>query len=117
VAVRRDSEVVRKRITFFDKDLMADSTASGVKIDSLRARKSFDVGIFGQILGRFILNVVVERENRLPGRLDLRRSDRLEPEKKKKEERKKIKSAIRPDQTRTVVVENGGGGVITTRTE
>jgi hypothetical protein len=89
VAVRRDSEVVRKRITFFDKDLMADSTASGVKIDSLRARKSFDVGIFGQILGRFILNVVVERENRLPGRLDLRRSDRLEPEKKKKKKEKK----------------------------
>jgi len=40
-----------KRIAFFDKDLMADSTTSGVKIDSLCARKRFDVGIFGQILG------------------------------------------------------------------
>jgi hypothetical protein len=51
VAVRRDREGIWKRITFFDKDLMADSTASGVKIDSLRARKSLDVGIFSQILG------------------------------------------------------------------
>ena len=51
VAVRRDREGMWKRIAFFDKDLMADSTTSGVKIDSLRARKRFDVGIFGQILG------------------------------------------------------------------
>jgi hypothetical protein len=61
---------------------MAYSAAGGVKIDALRARESFDVGIFGQILGRFILNVVVECENRLPGRLYLRRSDRFEPKKK-----------------------------------
>jgi hypothetical protein len=103
VAVRRDREGIRKRITFFDKDLMADSATGGVKIDSLCARKSLDVGIFGQILGRFVLNVVVEGKNRLPGRLDLRRSDRFEPKKKKEEKKKSQPSESDPHQTTTVV--------------
>jgi hypothetical protein len=51
VAVGRDGEGIWKGIAFFDKYLMADSTASGVKIDSLRARKSLNLGIFVQILG------------------------------------------------------------------
>jgi hypothetical protein len=67
VAVGRDGEGIWKGIAFFDENLMADPTAGGVKIDSLRASESLDVGIFGQVLGRFVLNVVVECENRLPG--------------------------------------------------
>ena len=84
MAVGRDRECIWKGIAFLDEDLVADPAASGVKIDSLRARKSLNVGILGQILSRFILHVVVECEDRLPGRLDLRRSDRFEPNKKKK---------------------------------
>jgi hypothetical protein len=36
---------------------------------------------------------MVECENRLPGRLDLRRSNRFEPNKKKKEKKKKIEES------------------------
>ena len=89
VAVGRDGEGVRKGVAFLDEDLMADPTTGGVEIDSLRARKGLDLGVFVQVLGRFVLDVVVERENRLPGRLDLPRSNRFEPKKKRKEGRKK----------------------------
>ena len=46
---------------------MANPTAGREKINSMRARKSLDISVLGQVLGRLVLNVVVEGEDRLPG--------------------------------------------------
>jgi hypothetical protein len=58
---------MRKGVTFFHEDLMTDATASGVKVDSMCPRERFNVRIFSQILGRFVLNVVIKGENGLCG--------------------------------------------------
>jgi hypothetical protein len=58
---------VRESIAFFNEDLMTYAAAGRIKVYSLRPRKGLDISIFGQILGGFVLNVVVEREDRLAG--------------------------------------------------
>jgi hypothetical protein len=76
MAVRRDGRCARKGIALFHGDLVADSTASRVKINALGVRKRLDIRILGQVLGRFVLHVV---KTACLGKLCLRRPDRFEP--------------------------------------
>ena len=79
MTVRRDGKCIGKGIAFFYEDLVADSTASWEKIDALGSRKRLDIRILGQILGRFVLDVVIKGEDCLSGKLYLRRPYRFEP--------------------------------------
>ena len=87
MAVRRDGKCVGKGIAFFYEYLVADSTTSRVKVDALVARKCLNICILGQVFGRFILDVVIKGEDRLSGKLYLRRPDRFEPNYNQTEER------------------------------
>ena len=57
---------------------MRNARARRVIIDPLLAGKRFDFGVLLQILRCRVLNVVIDRENRLPRIRDRRRADLLE---------------------------------------
>jgi hypothetical protein len=69
---------VWKGVAFLDKDLVANSTTSGVKVDSMFPSERLDGCVFSQILQRFVLDVVVKSENRLLGVMNIDCSDRIE---------------------------------------
>lgn len=53
---------------------MANSSTSGIEVDPMGARKLLYRGIFLEIFGSLVLNVVVESEYGLRGLKDLGRS-------------------------------------------
>ncbi len=57
---------------------MRNAGAGRVKIHALFASERFDFGVLLQILRRDVLNVVIDRENRLRGVRNRRRPDLLE---------------------------------------
>src|ERR1700736_4566222 len=65
-------------VTLFHHHLMRNAGASWVKVDAVLASKLLDVGILLQVLRRDILNVVIDRENRLGRIRDRGRPDLLE---------------------------------------
>jgi hypothetical protein len=68
-----------KGIALLNHDLVSDTSPGGVKVDPIRMGESFDLGIFLQVLGRLVLDVVVEREDWLTRVVNFAGTDRLEP--------------------------------------
>ena len=79
MTVARDRHDSRKRVALLNHDLVADSSSSGVEVDPVGARERLDARVLGEVGGRAVLDVVVEREDRLTGVGDLGGANRLEP--------------------------------------
>lgn len=75
MAIRGDGKRLRKGIAFLHHDLMPNASSRGVEVDALLAGKYLNLAVLFQILGRLVLNIVVERKDDLRGVLDLGRSD------------------------------------------
>lgn len=80
VTVARDDHGPWPGVALFHHDLVSDAPARRVEIDTLLLRKLFDLSIFGQVLFRLVLHVVVQRHDDLLGVFESRRTDRKELE-------------------------------------
>jgi len=63
--VGRHNERARQDVAVRHHDLMADAGAGRVEVDALLSGEGLDLAVLGQVGLRLVLNVVVERENRL----------------------------------------------------
>ena len=71
-------ESAGNHIALFHHYLMRNARARRIKVDPVLARERFDLRILLQIFRRDILNVVIDREHRLPRIGDRGRADLLE---------------------------------------
>ena len=76
--IAADDHASRRDITLFHHHLVGNPRAGRIKIHPLLAREMIDLCILANILRRKILNIMIDRENRLPRIEYLRRADLLE---------------------------------------
>lgn len=70
MTVTSDSEGVGKGVALFDEDLVADAATGGIEVNGMSAGESLYGSILGEVLGRLVLDIVVEGEYKLPGIVD-----------------------------------------------
>ncbi len=73
-----DDERPRHHVLLLDHHLVPDAGARRIEVHPLFTGKRLDGGVFGQVLGRVVLDVVIEREHRLLRIVDARGSDGAE---------------------------------------
>ena len=82
VRVAAHHQAARRDVALLDHHLVADPRAGRVEVDPVLARKRLDLGVLAEVLGRGVLNVVVDGKDRLARVMDLESAvaahDRLE---------------------------------------
>jgi hypothetical protein len=63
--IASDDHLARPGVPFLDHDLVSDPTSRREKVYVVGLGKLFDLGVFGEVGSRLVLDVVVERKDGL----------------------------------------------------
>lgn len=79
MTVASNSESIGKCISLLNEDLVSDAPTSGEEVDTVLASERLDGKVFGEVFFRFVLDIVIEGENKLSGVSDLCSTYGFEP--------------------------------------